>query len=232
MQHSNPMGQTGLFNDPINIILQKFKTIEEAAQKDENGHESLAREVYLYTKDFLESNSSNLSPVAKGKILTKYIKLWEAHSFSMEISDTSYADQYSNSIYTIIHDRAYRSSTPMLAGFDLQNAKLSKRDLCHMILLSVKFRGADFSGTWAAYAHFENCDLTQIKTDEDTTNFNKCIFKKCNLADASMITNSLCSTNFIECNITNTVFGSRVSEKRDVWFEDCVNNGVIKQFGI
>lgn len=232
MRHSNSILQTVLFNDPVNIILQKFKTIEEAAQKDKNEHGNLAREVYLYTKDFLESNSSNLSPAAKGKILTKYMKLWKNNSFSMEISDTSYADQYTNSIYTIIRDRAYRSSTPMVAGFNLQDAKLAKRDLCHMILLSVNFHGADFSDAWAAYAHFENCDLTQIKTDEDSTNFNKCIFKKCDLTDASMITNSLCSTNFIECNITNTVFGSRFSEKRDMWFEDCINNGVVKQFGL
>jgi uncharacterized protein YjbI with pentapeptide repeats len=148
----------------------------------------------------------------------------------MHINETSYAGDYTKSTFSK-YSNGYNTRVPMVAGFNLQQANLAGIHFCDLIFPSVNFHGADFSDAMLAYAHFENCDLSQIKTDKES-NLNQCVFKKCSLVDAAVITKLLCETRFYECNITNADFNMRRLDKiSGFYFQDCVNAGIVKKFG-
>ncbi len=237
MQRTGYTSDTGLFsqtngsganNYHLDIIKRKFAEISAEAQKDNSDLKSLANDVYLFTKDFLEKHTSVLSPDSKGTILRDYMQLWFECGLFMCISETSYAIEYTESRFSK-YSASYNRRVPMVAGFNLQHANLAWLNFWDVIFPSVNFHGADFSNAMFPYVHFENCDLSAIKTNDDT-NFNQCVFKKCNMVDASVITSSLCETKFDECNITNAVLNEeRANTSSGYYFRDCVNgNKVIK----
>lgn len=159
----------------------------------------LSKELYLYTKDFLQNNADTLLPEQKRIVLDKYIKLWCKLDCYLDIANTEYANEYSKSVFGK-YGCAYNFNWPMTAGFNLENANLANISLTNFIFLSVNFQGADFSKAVLAYTHFENCNLSDVQTTKDT-NINQCRFIRCDLHNTNLKQTRLCETHFRKCNL-------------------------------
>lgn len=176
----------------------KIKFAEWAEEKDSK---ALGKEMYSYTKQFLETNTNKLSPKEKGEVLKSYITTWKKNHCTLDIADTEYADLYKERQFGKYRD-TYNKHLPMLAGFNLHAASLGEINAHDSVFLSINFSGADFTNASLEYSHFENCDLTGIKankSDDSFTNLSQAYFIKCDLTHANFTNILISSAYFEEC---------------------------------
>ncbi len=233
-RQSSPARQSKESKHNLSKLLDKFEQFDLKVKKIEtdkwlscgdNGEPpyynftrtELGKEIYLLTKNYLDENKDILSPLDKGEILKKYIKLWFNTKCILDIKNTEYAEEYKKSRFNK-YGNLYNDRAPMVAGFNLEKATLGKVHAPFLIFLSSNLKEADFSDSMLAYSHFENCNLAKIKTSN--TNFNQCRFKKCNLQEADLQGAGLCEVSFTTCNIDTAPF----KKNRNIWFSECLNN--------
>lgn len=227
MQRSVSLTKISMFSpDVTNVILEKFKSIAAQLSADKGLRKPLSKDVYLFTKNFLDAHAAELSSADKGRILAEYIKLWGKSKFDYPISETSFASLYAHSRFYKYHT-SYNSAVPMLAGFNLENADLSEISAMYMIFPSVNLKGANFGDSCFAYTHFENCDLSDIKTCADS-NLNQCQFVSCNLTRADLRESRLCEALFRECDITDFQFEEQHDYPASAWFSECTTTTASK----
>lgn len=160
--------------------------------------DGFSKEIYEFTKNFLEENKDKLSPQDKGEILNFYIYFWEGSGCELSIESTEYAEKYKGHTFGKYGD-LYPAKRPMTAGFNLSNADLSKNKAHDVVFLSVNFRGAKFSGVQLTYSHFGDCDLTDVNATN--ANLNQCRFVNSDLRNMLAFRSMLGGATFGGCDL-------------------------------
>ena len=167
------------FEFKINAFIEEYAYI---SQRYDERNIAASKKLYEFVKDFLTRYRGQLSPDNKGKVLKMYVYTWEQLSCYIELEK--------NSIYA----SDYLSQRPMLIGFDLSAANLSRFVATDLCLFSVNLRGANFANSVFPYArcintNFSGCDFTEA-------NFNQAKFKRCVLNDVDLSQTALSNASF------------------------------------
>lgn len=191
--------------EPESIVEEYIRIIEDT---------NTAEQLYINTKKYLEDNKDILSPKDKGDILILYLKRWKEKKYEIDIKDTEYSKNFESSLFGTSLSK-YDKKNPMLLDLNLENADMSGKNLESLIFISVHLKGANFSRANLNHSHFQNCDLSEVKTQskEDfdflspkKVQLNQCCFTKCilNEMDLTHITSS--KVVISDCDARGTKF--------------------------
>ncbi len=216
MEDGNMLESVGILDE----IIDKFKEFQNRRVrinrlKIRDSIYRLSKDAYEYTKDFLDIKQDVLSPEEKGFVFGLYVVFWKEAGCQLDVGETPYADLYQDEQFKAICNK-YHEKMPMFAGFNLSRANLSDMNMSYTMFLSVNLRDANFIDAQAAYSYFENCDLSGSimyqRYDERNmyeshykTNFNQCIFVKCNLRGLDMLHVGLHDATFMSCDVRSTI---------------------------
>lgn len=174
----------------------------------------LGRELYVFTKNFLDAHHHELTPAEKGEVFQEYISAWEANACELSPEHTEYAAAYKESKFGKYYS-SYNERWPMTAGFNLSGARLELRKH-NLFFLHVNLKGADFSKLTSCNSHFENCNMDNLITAEHTnlhpknTNLNGSTFLRCSMKSINFQIPGLGQANVKNCTIINTSFNDTV----------------------
>jgi uncharacterized protein YjbI with pentapeptide repeats len=182
--------------------------------------EVFSKEVYEFTKNFLEENKDKLSRKEKGDVLRLYIKRWVGYGCELHIKDTEYAEQYKEEFSNKL--ASYPSSRPMTAGFNLAGADLTMIDTNDIMFLSVNFKGANCCRTIITHSRFIDCNLSSVNTVG--ANLNQCKFEKSNL-EGIILSHRITGVCLNECDLRNaSLHGLDEAQGFSMRFSICNNS--------
>lgn len=181
----------------------------------------LGKEIYQYTKTFLDENDSFIMSLDTANVFLWYRNLWVQAKCMLDIADTEYASKYQYSKFGTERS-AYNPSLPMTAGLNLSGAILYF-NITGYIFLDVNFNKVEITHSSITHSHFENCDMSGLNAIR--TDFNQSRFVNCQLPGSNLKHSNFKEAEFIECNLQGADL--RDANLHQVFFTRCKTEPII-----